>query len=147
MSERYDLIVVGGGIAGSSLAGRVASTGARVLVLERETQFRDRVRGEWVAPWGVLELERLGILDVLRQRADAHELTHQSTGVYRIAKPTDLVERYDPHRPAVTWRCSRTVTFSGCLPPDGSVCRRPTASFSCSVPRRSACSASNTTIT
>lgn len=103
MSEQYDLIVVGGGIAGSSLAGRVASTGARVLVLERETQFRDRVRGEWVAPWGVLELERLGILELLRERADAHELTHQSTGVYRIARPTDLVERYHPSRPAVTF--------------------------------------------
>lgn len=103
MTEQYDLIVVGGGIAGSSLAGCVAASGARVLVLERETQFRDRVRGEWVAPWGVLELEQLGVLDLLREQADVHELPYQSTGVYRIAAPTDLVETYGPSRPAVTF--------------------------------------------
>ncbi len=33
----YDLIVVGGGIAGASLAQRMAKSGARVLVLEPPT--------------------------------------------------------------------------------------------------------------
>jgi len=32
-----------------------------VLVLERETQFKDRVRGEQMHPWGVAELKALGI--------------------------------------------------------------------------------------
>ena len=41
----YDLIIVGG-IAGASLAQRMAKNGARVLVLEQETGFRDRIRGE-----------------------------------------------------------------------------------------------------
>lgn len=65
----YDLIVVGGGVAGSSLAGRMAGGGARVLVLERETQFRDRIRGEALVPWGVGEARKLGIAQVLRQGA------------------------------------------------------------------------------
>ena len=52
MSEQYDLIVVGGGLGGSSLAASVAKHGARVLLLEREQQFKDRVRGECVMPWG-----------------------------------------------------------------------------------------------
>jgi flavin-dependent dehydrogenase len=50
----YDLIVIGGGVTGSSLAIRVASAGARVLIVERETSFRDTVfaakpcnRGAW----------------------------------------------------------------------------------------------------
>ncbi len=104
MAEQYDLIVVGGGIAGSSLAGRVASTGARVLVLERERAFRDRVRGEWVAPWGVVELERLGTLELLRERAAAHDLPLIHTGVSALApRARDLVERSAVHRAALSF--------------------------------------------
>ena len=53
--SRFDLVTVGGGVGGSALALSMAKHGAHVLVLERETQFRDRVRGEAVAPWGVAE--------------------------------------------------------------------------------------------
>lgn len=55
----YDLIIVGGGLAGSALAAGMAETGARVLVLEREREFRDRVRGEGMHPWGVSEVRAL----------------------------------------------------------------------------------------
>jgi len=58
---KYDLIVVGGGLGGSSLARAVAQSGARVLLLEREHQFKDRVRGEAMWPWGYAELQSLGI--------------------------------------------------------------------------------------
>ncbi len=61
----YDIITVGGGIAGAALAKAMAERGHRVLVLERETEFKDRVRGEWVAPWGVVEARELGLLDAL----------------------------------------------------------------------------------
>src|SRR5262245_50286833 len=61
----YDLITVGGGLGGSTLAAALAERGARVLVLEREQQFRDRVRGEWLAPWGSAEARALGIYDLL----------------------------------------------------------------------------------
>jgi choline dehydrogenase-like flavoprotein len=37
----YDIITVGGGLGGSTLAKVMAERGARVLVLERERQFRD----------------------------------------------------------------------------------------------------------
>jgi menaquinone-9 beta-reductase len=47
----YDIITVGGGLGGSAIAKTMAEHGARVLVLERETQFRDRVRGEGMVPW------------------------------------------------------------------------------------------------
>jgi menaquinone-9 beta-reductase len=59
----YDLIIVGGGLAGSTLAKVMAESGARVLVLERERQFRDRVRGEGLHPWGVSEAKALNIYD------------------------------------------------------------------------------------
>jgi hypothetical protein len=34
-------------------------------LLDKETQFRDRVRGEGLAPWGVAEARELGIADLL----------------------------------------------------------------------------------
>lgn len=61
----YDIIAIGGGIAGSALAKAMAEGGAKVLVLEREVEFRDRVRGEAIMPWGTAEAVRLGIYDAL----------------------------------------------------------------------------------
>jgi 2-polyprenyl-6-methoxyphenol hydroxylase-like FAD-dependent oxidoreductase len=43
----------------------MAEQGARVLIVEREREFRDRVRGEGMHPWGAVEAERVGILKPL----------------------------------------------------------------------------------
>ena len=61
----YDIITVGGGLAGSALAIAMARAGKSVLVLESETSFRDRVRGELLASWGAAEAKELGIYDQL----------------------------------------------------------------------------------
>lgn len=73
MGELFDLIVVGGGLGGAALARSLAENGARVLVIERDDRFRDRVRGEMMTPWGVAEAENLGIAELLRGRC-GHEL-------------------------------------------------------------------------
>lgn len=65
-SVDYDIITVGGGLGGSALAIAMARHGARVLLLERELAFKDRVRGEGMAPWGVAEARELGIYEALR---------------------------------------------------------------------------------
>ncbi len=69
----YDIITVGGGLAGATLAKAMAEHGARVLVLEREIHFSDRVRGEQMHPWGVAEAKALGIYDLLASTC-GHEL-------------------------------------------------------------------------
>ncbi len=62
---RADVVIVGGGVAGSSLAGALARAGLGVVVVEREARFRDRIRGEALHPWGASEVARLGLVDAL----------------------------------------------------------------------------------
>ena len=61
----YDLIAVGGGLAGAALGRALAQRGRRVLVIEREARFRDRVRGEYLHAWGAAEAHALDLSDVL----------------------------------------------------------------------------------
>jgi menaquinone-9 beta-reductase len=75
MSDRYDVITIGGGLGGSALAYALARAGLRVLVLERETKFKDRVRGEQMSTWGVADAQALGILDLLKSEGGAQEMS------------------------------------------------------------------------
>jgi 2-polyprenyl-6-methoxyphenol hydroxylase-like FAD-dependent oxidoreductase len=87
-----DVIVVGGGLAGSTLSIALARAGVDVTLLEAETRFRDRVRGEILFPWGVSEARRLGIYDLLIA-AGAKHLPHRDVytdGVLR--KRNDFAE-------------------------------------------------------
>lgn len=68
----YDIVTVGGGLGGAAIAKAMAERGYRVLVAERETKFKDRVRGEWTAPWGVAEAKELGIYDALMAAGGHH---------------------------------------------------------------------------
>ncbi len=66
-STHYDIIVVGGGLGGATLAKAMVLHGARVLILEREPQFKDRIRGENMWPWGEAELSELGNYRLLQR--------------------------------------------------------------------------------
>jgi 2-polyprenyl-6-methoxyphenol hydroxylase-like FAD-dependent oxidoreductase len=66
--ESVDLLIIGGGLAGSSLGRSMAMAGANVLIIEKETRFRDRIRGELLLPWGSVEAKELGIYDILLRR-------------------------------------------------------------------------------
>ncbi len=65
MPEGAEVVVVGGGIGGGALATALARAGVSTLVLEKSKQHVDRVRGEWLAPWGVAETIRLGLYESL----------------------------------------------------------------------------------
>ncbi len=67
ISDTYDIITIGGGLGSSALAKVMAEAGKRVLVLEREREFKDRVRGEYMTPWGVAEARELGIYNLIRE--------------------------------------------------------------------------------
>lgn len=74
----YDLVIVGGGIGGSALAIVMARAGKSVLLLEQSEVYEDKVRGEWIAPWGVAEVKRLGLYDLL-MGAGGHHITRHVT--------------------------------------------------------------------
>lgn len=101
-SDMYDIITVGGGLGGSALAKVMAEHGARVLVVEREKQFKDRIRGENFAPWGVAETKALGLYDLLRTTC-ARESPR--FGVYtdpEFGEPRDLIATTSQQLPFFT---------------------------------------------
>ncbi len=76
--ERFDVAIVGGGVGGGALAINLAQEGLSVLVLEKSTVYPDLVRGEWMAPWGVVELQRLGLYEAVLAAGGHHLARHQS---------------------------------------------------------------------
>jgi 2-polyprenyl-6-methoxyphenol hydroxylase-like FAD-dependent oxidoreductase len=62
MSE-YDVVVVGGRVAGASTALLLARAGARVAVVERSSRGTDTVSTHGLMRAGVLQLSRWGLLD------------------------------------------------------------------------------------
>lgn len=71
MQLDVDVAIVGGGAAGSSAASTLRGLGLDVALIEREQEFRDRIRGETIHPWGANELRSLGLYDLLVTEADA----------------------------------------------------------------------------
>jgi 2-polyprenyl-6-methoxyphenol hydroxylase-like FAD-dependent oxidoreductase len=82
----FEIVIVGGGLGGSSFAASMARKGLRVLVLEKESEFKDRVRGEFIVPWGVAEAKRLGIEDALNSCGTAIPFVDMGFG------PRNLIE-------------------------------------------------------
>ena len=89
-SNSWDVVIVGGGLAGSSLALSLVQHGVRVLILERETVFRDRVRGEGMSSWGTAEARTLG-LDAIIRATCGRELPWI---VYQDASDRDAAPRH-----------------------------------------------------
>lgn len=83
--DQFDVVIVGGGIGGSALGGCLAHAGRKVLVLERSAEFTDRVRGEWMAPWGAVELKSIGLYERFLA-AGGHHLT-RSIGYDELLTP------------------------------------------------------------
>ena len=62
-TRNYDVIIAGGGPAGSSAAIHLALRGARVLLAEQKKFPRPKLCGEFISPECIAQFERLGVSD------------------------------------------------------------------------------------
>jgi 2-polyprenyl-6-methoxyphenol hydroxylase-like FAD-dependent oxidoreductase len=92
--DSTDVVIVGGGIGGCSLGAKLAVSGLSVLIIERETEFYDRVRGEWMAPWGVRELMNLDLYEKA-MAAGGHHIT-RSINYDELVSPEDAESKAMP---------------------------------------------------
>src|SRR5438477_12551687 len=65
MSDRYDVLVVGGGPSGAAAAYWLAQQGQRVLVVEKKRFPREKTCGDGLTPRAVRELHDMGLADPL----------------------------------------------------------------------------------
>ena len=89
MSRGFDVVVVGGRIAGSVLALRLARGGASVAIVDRDPLGSDTLSTHTVFPNAVARLDELGVLDPLVERHQVpfldyrlRVLGHESAGPF-----------------------------------------------------------------
>jgi menaquinone-9 beta-reductase len=91
--SKYDVIVTGGGPAGSTLAWDLARRGVRVLVLERTRFPREKVCGDYVEPRGLRILREMGCLDEL-ERGQPLPISRLATFVDWVCRWADEIPFY-----------------------------------------------------
>ena len=105
--QNYDLIVIGGGPAGSTVATLVAEQGHRVLLLERETEPSFKI-GESLIPATYWTFKRLGMLEKLRSSHFPQKYSVQFYSRTGKASTPFYFFQTNPHESAVTWQVLRS---------------------------------------
>ncbi len=104
--SEYDVIVVGGGPAGSSTAALVAEADRKVLLVDREKFPRFRL-GESLMPATYWTLERLGILDQMKCSGFPEKHSVQFFGRAGRASAPYYFSAVEPGESAQTWQVKR----------------------------------------
>ena len=107
MGRDLDVIVIGGGPAGSTVAALLAEAGRRVRLLERERFPRFRI-GESLMPATYWTFQRLGVLEKLEASRFVRKQSVQFfSGDGRGALPFYFPE-FDPHPSSITFQVERS---------------------------------------
>jgi flavin-dependent dehydrogenase len=105
--NHYDVIIVGGGPAGSTAASVLAMHGHKVLLLEKEKFPRYHI-GESLLPFGYFPLQRIGMIEKLNKshfpRKYAVQFASQDG---RVSAPF-YFHKHLQHEAAVTWQVVRS---------------------------------------
>lgn len=98
-NDRYDVAVVGAGIAGSALAAALAQQGWRVVVIERDQLPRHKVCGEFLSPEAQQSLHALGFYPAVQAQ--------QPVPLYAAKLISDKGHALQVPLPGVAWGLSR----------------------------------------
>jgi len=105
--KQYDVIVIGGGPGGSTAASVLASKGRSVVLLEREKFPRYHI-GESLLPYAYFTLERLGVLDKMK---DSHFTKKYSVQFVssrgKLSVPFYFFQQLK-HEASMTWQVLRS---------------------------------------
>jgi flavin-dependent dehydrogenase len=108
MNSTQEVLIIGGGPAGTSTAAILAEHGHKVLVLEREKFPRYHV-GESLIPFTFAPLERLGLIPTMKK---SHFMKKFSVSFVqpdgRRSQPFYFFNRYDRDTVAQTWQVLRS---------------------------------------
>ena len=106
-SKQYDVIVIGGGPAGSTAAAVLGMKGRRVVVLEREKFPRYHI-GESLLPYCYFPLKRIGMIEKMKESDFTKKYSVQFvTPNGRLSVPFYFFEHWD-HEAAKTWQVNRS---------------------------------------
>ena len=103
----HDVVVIGGGPAGSTTATLVAEQGHDVLLLERDKEPRFRI-GESLMPATYETFERLGVLDKLKASPFPKKYSVQFYSQSGKASAPFYFFESDPHERSTTWQVLRS---------------------------------------
>jgi flavin-dependent dehydrogenase len=105
--DRYDVVVIGGGPAGSTAASLVAQQGYSVLLLERDASSPFQV-GESLMPGTYWTFKRLGMLERLEASSFPRKYSVQFFGASGRGSAPFYFHEFEPHASAVTWQVVRS---------------------------------------
>ena len=111
--EPLDVVVMGGGPAGSTVAALVAEQGFRVGLLEREKKPPFKV-GESLVPYTYGTFERLGLVERLKKSHFQRKHSVQFFSASGKGSAPFYFSETDPHERSTTWQVRRSE-FDGLL--------------------------------
>src|SRR3989475_1798862 len=106
--QKYDAVIIGGGPAGAAAGAVLAEKGHHVVILEREKFPRYHI-GESLLPFTFEPLQRLGLIEKMRQSAFTKKYSVQFISANgQASQPFYFFNRYDRDTVAQTWQVLRS---------------------------------------
>ncbi|MCW2511699.1 MAG: geranylgeranyl reductase [Mycobacterium sp.] len=88
MTQRYDLVIAGGGPSGAAAAWQAAQTGAKVVVLDKAEFPRDKPCGDGLTARAVSYLQKMGLAEEVDKFHRVNRVTVYSPSQWELSFPT-----------------------------------------------------------